>query len=215
MIIEGPFTNGINDEQIKEFLGESLKSLGEEFKLLFKKTEWAKDCLFEYNERALVGLLNNAIVRQGKQYRTIQEYHVYRREDQLIGRADLLVMHEDFDFLIEAKKWGYDGRDDYDMCELIREPKNQLLAYYKAEKQYFKEERTFLGIVIFEYVAGGKDNEKIKQAYRSEEDFEEGINFDVFYGSEKGGLMVYGHVFRATDLKHGGSWKSKKGDRLL
>jgi hypothetical protein len=59
--------------------------------------------LFEYNERVFVGLFNNAIVRQGKQYRTLQEYHVYKREEQLIGRADLLIMHDDFNLLIEAK----------------------------------------------------------------------------------------------------------------
>jgi hypothetical protein len=164
MIIRGPYINGISNNQIEAFLNESLKSLGEEFELLFQKTAWAEDCLFGYNERAFVGLLNNAIVRQGKQYRTLQEYHVYRREEQLIGRADLLVMNDDFDFVIEAKKWDYDGEDDHDMDALFRGPRSQLQAYYTAEKQYFKEERTFLGIVIFEYVAAGKDYEKMAKA---------------------------------------------------
>lgn len=192
MIIGKPYTEGVRYPQIRKLLSKSMKSLGDEIELLFQKTKWAKDYLFEYNERAFVGLFNNAIIRQGRQYRTFQEYHVYKKEEQLIGRADLLVMHDDFDFLIEAKKWTYDGKE-YNMEKLFRKPKAQIKTYYHAEKKYY-DKKTYLGVLIFEYVPE-KHFKEMKKEYGRESKHNEDIHFDALYAAEKDGVIIYGQVF--------------------
>ena len=199
MIVRGPYTEGVGYPQIKKLLDFALRSFGNEFDLFFNKAEWAKKCVFEYNERALVGLLNNAIIRHSDEYCTFQEYHVYERDQQVLGRADLLVVHNDFDLLFEAKKWEYDGREYADINGLFKEPREQLVKYYEAEKSYFRKGQTFLSVLIFEYVAEDYLKNLKKQYGGNKAVPEKGVDFDAFYATEHNGLMVYGHVFQPGD----------------
>jgi hypothetical protein len=200
MMVGKPYVASTLSPQIRKFLGSSLRGLDNEINQLFQRTKWAKKDLFEYNERALVGLLNNAIVRHDKGINTFEEYHVYKGNEKLIGRADLLVMHEDFDLLVEAKRWVYDGREceDKDCTSLFKRPMAQLQRYYKAEKNYFAKKHTFLGVLIFEYVSQ-KYIEKVRRQYDGQSEPEKGIDFDTVYLSENNGLMVYGQVFQTSE----------------
>jgi hypothetical protein len=189
------YTAGVLYPHIKKLFKFGLIKLGNEFDLLLQKTDWAKKGLFEYNERVLLGLFNNALVRPSDEYCTFQEYHVYKKEDQFLGRADLLISHKDFDILFEAKKWNYDDQDLNDVDSLFKEPRIQLIKYYEAEESYFNKKHSYLCVIIFEHVAE-KYFKKIKELYIKKSPLEKGLHFDCFFEIENNGLMVYGQVFQ-------------------
>ena len=65
----------------------------------FKETMVSNEELFEYNERAYIGFLNNAIVRgdEKMEYYTLQEYCVKNSRTRKGGRADFLIFDRKHD----------------------------------------------------------------------------------------------------------------------
>jgi hypothetical protein len=167
MMIGVPYVAEDLDPRIANLIHKSLPGLDNEFTQLIQKTDWAEQYLFEYSERALIGLFNNAIVRHNDDLSTFQEYQVYDEDEHFCGRADLLIMHNDFELLLEAKKWDYDGKEDENYARLFKERWSSLIAITK-QKEFFQEKQTFLGLLIFEYVSN-KYLEEVKNCMRKQE----------------------------------------------
>jgi hypothetical protein len=147
-----------HSKDIVEIIDKIIEDFCEELRLYYVKTGDKE--LFQFNEQAFVGLLNNAIVRNdtNKEIITIQEYCVKDRKDRKNGRVDLLMYNSDNKtcILFEAKhyytnekkdeKWS--AKDtDRDLEKIIE----QARSYYKSENDYYsdKEKDFFKGKIVY------------------------------------------------------------------
>lgn len=146
---------------------------------------------FILNEVALVSAFSNAIVRNDhyKNITCLQEYGVYNNKNQFQGRADLLIAHNEWNVLIEAKKWEVVDLDklynkevkyfiDGTIQKHLNDVKNNQLKYYaKAEKEYYKNKDTYLMVLVFEELIW-PENDSVY--LKDVEKYESSIN-DYFY----------------------------------
>jgi hypothetical protein len=117
--------------------------------------------LFEYNERAYIGFLNNAIVRgdEKKEYYTLQEYCVKNNRTRKRGRADFLILDTKSKeyYLIEAKqnftredtdkKWNESSIKKY-LHKIIK----QANKYIKADIDFFRGKKVYTCAMVFDSV---------------------------------------------------------------
>ena len=184
------------------FLDHTFMHLNEEFNLylkqdLYNKKKRMPDDIFRAEERTLLGLFSNAIVRTSKNYQTYQEYGIYDEgKGDFIGRADMFVLTPDFQILLEAKKWRSKTLEfsNRELSQLLADVWEQGLGYYDAEVKNLKE-KPYLMTLVFDWY-GLKDPEKdlgrIK-SYEIDKD-RDGINYYTAYQLDNNVLMVYGWI---------------------
>lgn len=195
---EPMFSKKLKNTEVKEFLTFSLSQLAKEFEKYQNiysdvENQDSENNLFKSEERSLLGLYNNAIVRKNKEYQTFQEYGTYN-EGEFLGRVDMFVFKKDFDLIIEAKKWKNEKEkmSSKEVRNCIEKAKTQLRKYYKSEKKTSLSGNPYIMVLIFEYV----DMRDKKPKYLSDYNIQshDGINFYTWYKTGNDGLMVYGWV---------------------
>jgi hypothetical protein len=153
----------------KKLIEIIINEIQKEFELYCQ--EFKSSDLFQFNERALVGLLVNSIIRNDVDNRfiIIQEFCVYNKHELSWGRADLFIFDSENDeyYLIEVKKppfikekadenWLDEDTEKYLKDTIL----GQAREYYEAEKKIYKKKTTYLGALVFEgvYFNIGREN---------------------------------------------------------
>jgi len=181
------------DREIKKFLKTVFEKLAIEFIQYHNIYPDSKDSiLFNSEESLLLGLFNNTIIRNFTEHQSAIEFGSYNN-NEFIGRSDLMVFAKDFELIVEAKKWIYDGKNNTasQMIEYIKDPKEQLLKYYHAERSNCNND-PYIMLLIFEYVNLKKYPDCKLKDYNIETS--DGINYYAAYEEGNSGLMVYGFV---------------------
>ena len=188
-----------------------LTDLDAEFYRFSNRLEWL-EYVAEYRERTLLGLFNNAVIRNSE-CGSLQEYHVYNGKIECVGRADLLITRGEHNLLIESKHETYNGYKlgTYDVDKMFDTALDQLKRYCESEQSYFDTANTNLAALQFEYIPNDK-LEKFRQnlsGYNFETMRSEKVHFYAHYQFDfpddklSKGLMIYGRLydFSGTALK--------------
>jgi hypothetical protein len=203
-------------EQIINLSGNSQKliemiisEIQYEFELYCQKLSSSSN-LFQFNERALVGLLVNSIIRNDVDNRFIilQEFCVYNKHELPWGRADLFIFDSENDeyYLFEVKKPPFikekadeDWEDEETEKYLIDTVLGQAREYYEAEKIFYKKKPTYLGALVFEGVYFDRDKEKYISNLVKYEPKTKDYFYTFFHSddSPKFGLAMYGLIKKA------------------
>ncbi len=191
------------DNTIKNLLTFLFEKLQIEFSEYLEKINSTE--LFNYNERALLGFVINSLIRNDNRYKyiPIQEFSVYNKNNESVGRADLLVCDTNTNnyYLIESKrnmitetfdnKWTDKSTPDY-----LKKIIGQVQKYYKAEEDFYKKKKTYLIVLVFDYIYPIKDlNQYLKKVNSYQSKLKN--YFYTFFYSDKikdNGLSVYGLV---------------------
>ena len=201
---------------------EFFKSINNKLQIEFEKTitayKDAEQYLFNYGERALLGIYVNALIRGDEMYNfiTLQEYRVEDKDNTC--RCDLLVSKrskaENMDIIFEAKKCTY-SKKEYDESQqkitkgYIEDCYTQGEKYFESEKEYFLYD-TYIIVLIFDSIhvdncSLNLDKFKFNQAIEKLKNYnpnnqKDDIDFySFFYIEEISGLQVYGSVKKVLE----------------
>lgn len=166
--------------------------------------------VFAQNERAWVGILNNAIIRafpDGSS--TLQEFCVYD-EHKFVGRADFLAHlnfgKQDKYLLFEAKQYEelssesmHDDADQY-----LNSIALQAKKYLIAEDEYYKERDTYVIPIVFAWLRRSDVLAKAHEYFISDQKDDKSTDFCFFYyatqqGTENG-AWCYGKIIPLSQL---------------
>lgn len=184
------------DADLVKFLDYSLNQLTNEFILYHRMIPKYED-IFCAEERTLLGLYSNAIVRNSEEYQTYQEYGVYgkvkKNPKKFHGRADMYVITPEFNILIEGKKW---NSNNLEMGN--RKLKNELETAWEQAKDYYKAEKylklyPYLMSIVFDYFKSNPATINDVLNY-DVENTRDGIDYYSIFQHEHDVLMVYGRV---------------------
>lgn len=149
-------------EDINIIIDSIIKNFLSEIKLYFDKIRDLE--LFQFNERAFTGFLNNAIIRgnnSDEQIITIQEYCIKNKNKHKSGRPDLLYYDYNTNkcILFEAKqnytsekkdeKWNKLDTDKY-LDKIIDQAENYY--NYPEEKEFYSDKLVYLCAIVFDSV---------------------------------------------------------------
>lgn len=201
------------NEEVKSFLSKTLDAFGRELNIVAESMYRYPDTqkgidnkegvndVFALIERSYVGLYNNAIIRSFSQDSTLQEFSVYKRQeetdtDKSIGRADFLVRHLTetgyINLLFEAKAWQSNWKkySAEQTREYYKKLYDQAFTYFEAEKLFYTGD-TYIITISFDWIRKSSLLDKIV-----EEKYEDDgcTHFYYIYHTGEAGLMVYGNV---------------------
>ncbi|MCU0460530.1 MAG: hypothetical protein MUF36_00735 [Bacteroidales bacterium] len=175
------------------FLTDEIERLSSTF---FSK--YRPENVFALNERAWVGVLNNAILKAFPENSwTLQEFSIYNSENAHKGRADLLVLWEynglKYNLLFEAKHQGkatikHLFEDTGSSFEKIKE---QAMGYYMEEIRYYNY-KTFIVPIGFEWIRKPEVLSKAKKYFKQPD---ESTDFCYLYHDNNNGMWVYGKIY--------------------
>jgi hypothetical protein len=164
--------------------------------------------VFALNERAWVGVLNNAIIKAFPENSwTLQEFSIYNSENTHIGRADLLVLWEynglKYNLLFEAKHHGeatikhlFDNTGPS-----FKNIKDQAMRYYEEEIKNYKY-NTYIVPVGFEWIRKPVVLEKAKEYFKNTVNMEDiSTDFCYLYHDNNNGMWVYGKFYLTDSEK--------------
>jgi hypothetical protein len=201
MITHIPNINAIVDPSVSELITSWVGLFQAEMNAYYKITN--DITLFRYNERALLGFFINSLIRDDKEYNyiPIHEYSVYNGGGA-IGRADLLIISEHANYLIECKRnISSEKREkEYDKFETYKYligVLSQAKKYYYAENEFFNKikKSTFLIALVFDTVRFKEKKTYLAKIHELKFDIEN--YFHVFFYSdyvENDGLSMYGLI---------------------
>lgn len=195
---------------IEEFLEQTFKQFQDELILLRKTIYNYKDhhFVFALNERAWVGVFNNAIIKAFPDSSvTLQEYCVYDPQ-KAVGRADLLVhwmnnSNDEFYLLFEAKRYVESDMtsvlvEDEEYFKLI---KSQGHKYFEAETEYYKNKIVYIIPISFGCIRNSAILEKAKTYFDPTQVITERVtDFCTLYFDGDFGVWVYGKVYDTKQL---------------
>lgn len=155
-----------------------------------------EDDLFHLIERSWVGILNNALVRGGKDVVTLQEFTVWDSKGKSAGRCDLLFSWGDLDVMVEAKSAEFKPKSWRKPSKGFYNKTFSKLSdvYFGSEAQYYN--RTTFGIVLyFEWIRETGDllnqAEQVMNVWDPLTDPD--THFLALYKGHRRGLFVYGY----------------------
>jgi hypothetical protein len=190
------------DKALFDFLDQTFTNLNEEFNLYLTRDFYydntkIRDDISCAEERTLLGLFSNAIVRGSEENITYQEYGVYKKQDY-IGRADMFVSTPYFQIIIEAKKWSstflkYSPRELSDFLGKIWE---QGKRYYEPELSTLRK-RPYLMTMVFEF--NNYEVSRFHETLSSIREYDidiarDGVNYLTAYELDNNILMIYGWI---------------------
>ena len=182
-----------------DFLDRTCINLNEEFRLyleqdLYKEKEKVIDDIFRAEERTLLGLFSNAIVRGSTKNQTYQEYGVLKKE-KYIGRADMFVMTPNFQIVVEAKKWRSSTLkfSHRQLSDLLGQVWEQGLKYYNGETSNLKE-KPYLMTLVFDWYEMKNDSDLSEILDYPIDNTRDGVNYFTAYQQGNNILMVYGWI---------------------
>jgi len=155
-----------NQRKLLEMIFRNLKIEFDYYLEYFTKDEKSVPIeeLYEYNERAYIGFLNNAMVRGdiSLNYYTLQEYCVKNNKTRKSGRADFLILdinNREY-YLIEAKQRYTTENADIESekknpngtREYLNEILGQAESYIHADREFFENKNLFSCALVFESV---------------------------------------------------------------
>ena len=180
----------VSDPKLNSFLKKSFTALNKEFSLYLNYFPNAQD-IFKAEERTLLGLWNNSIVRSFEDAQTYQEYGSYI-DNKFVGRADLFVMVGDLKILVEAKK---ENAKIYEYS--IKKYREELGKYWKQAKKYYREIKKMkpylMTLVFWPYKPKNSDELDLIKKYNVDEHIE-GIFYYTAYLHDDDVLMIYGRI---------------------
>jgi len=197
----------IENQDLVDFLKQTFENLTCEFELYLTNIPEPED-IFNAGERTLLGLFNNAIVRNSEDCQTYQEYSVVKKGEGSVGRADMFVITPKFNILIEAKKWESKTLDfsSRKLSRLLTDVWEQGRAYYNAEITKLEVNPYLMTLVFDWYRRKRSDDTSLITEYEIEKR-RDGIHYySVYYlshleQSDKNKmeifddyLMVYGKI---------------------
>ncbi len=159
-----------------------------------------EDSVFDLNERAWVGLFNNALINAFKtKITTLQEYSVYLSNKKSTGRADLVVRwkneKKEISILFEAKRSG-----DINNIKKLKEEENysvpikQAKRYYDTDINYFRNHEVYIVSIFFGRIKNNKKESVLNEAKKI---YTEDCDFcALYYQGENDGAWVYGRIER-------------------
>jgi len=147
--------------------------------------------IFEENERTLLGLFNNAIIRNNDSFQTLQEYGVYDKKNSSKGRADLYIAGPKISILIEAKKWVSNKIECKELSEYMKKVWKQLKKYYNSDC-CFNELKPYKMTLVFDYLNENPKN--IDELDYDVNNNKDGINYYIVYKHKEKYLMIYGKI---------------------
>jgi len=148
-----------NQKILIEMIIENLK---QEFETYFKY--FNDNTLFEFNERALLGFVNNAIIRNdsSNKYYTIQEYCLKDKKTKRTIRADFLIYDNENKeyYLIEAKQnytteksdKKYESSNEKRTKYYLKKVLKQANKYYKSDNVLVNKDNVYTCVLAFDSV---------------------------------------------------------------
>ncbi len=201
------FSEEFLTHELCEFFNETFKLFGEEMQRLSDTIYSYKDStrdLFALNERAWLGVLNNAILRAYEEVTSLQEFSVYDSRG-FVGRADLLVSWKNkkgksFHILFEAKQYEETNKKYMleDTKNYFLSLKNQALRYYNAEISYYSE-TTFIVPIAFGWIREQDLLNVANEYLYSKAKNDKTTDFCSLYSKENHGVWIYGKVYSAKE----------------
>lgn len=198
------------EKTFEEFEKELIQLRNTIYGFNYEKPEY----IFALNERAWLGVFNNAIIRAFPSCATLQEYGVYK-EKKYVGRADFLVYWKDSDsefyLLFEAKQYTEKSIKNLlnDSETDFAKVRDQGMKYIIAEPNYYKsKENVYVIPLFFGWMQGAKKVERAKQYFN--DDFDKDSHLTDFcnlyfentaqepneVADEKiNGMWVYGKIY--------------------
>ena len=156
------------------------------------EAEPSSDRVFELFERTYIGILSNAIVRflNGP---TIQEFAVWKDEEKLEGRCDMLFGWRDKHIILEAKAWTFEANwKNYDNEIFYKPILDQVRSYYKAHPQRYIQETHLMAIGFERAYTNSMSQAKEELKKWNSNRKEPSTDFLAFYKGNKQGLFMYG-----------------------
>jgi len=161
--------------------------------------------IFALNERAWIGVFNNAIIRTfHNSSDTLQEFSVYNRKRKFIGRADFLVRWEDemvkkeYYMIFEAKQ--YEEKNLSNMLDdsgaYLNSIKKQGQRYYNAESTYYNNKKVFIIPIVFGWIRKPGYLDKAKEYFDNENRKDTSSDFCFLYFEGNVGAWIFGKIFR-------------------
>jgi len=197
--------------ELKEFIEKTLNKVKEELTILRKTIYNYKEhhYLFALNERAWVGIINNAIIKAfPKNSSTLQEFSVTNQKG-FVGRADFLVCWKnktgkEYYLLFEAKQYEEkniskiydDPKDDY--CRVF----DQAQKYYEAEFSYYKSKKVYIIPIFIGWIRSNpKLLQKAKEYFTIKEKTDKSTDFCCLYYEGDYGTWIYGKICLPKTVK--------------
>ena len=187
---------------IVDIIDKIIKDFRKELQLYYEKTHDHE--LFQFNEQAFVGLLNNSIVRidSDNNITTIQEYCVKERKTGKTGRVDLLMYNseEKTCIIFEAKHYYTDEKKDEkwsvkDTDRDLEEIIEQVNRYYKAEKDFYKDKTVYLCAIVFDSVLKFKTTIEDYLKLKDFDDLGNYYSYTLYEENELSDVLnIYGRV---------------------
>jgi uracil-DNA glycosylase len=162
--------------------------------------ENAEKDLFNQNESTYCGMWVQAMRESFPPCVPILEVAVYDADEMSIGRIDCLAQiildGQTTNFIIEAKQWPYDGKEDdpqfNETEKLFKRISDQANAYYEAEKEYYSNYPTYLMTVVFEYLS----KPEYVQEMQKSDNWDPYTHYFKLFHTGACGMMVYGNISR-------------------
>ncbi|MBN8835599.1 MAG: hypothetical protein BGO53_02225 [Sphingobacteriales bacterium 39-19] len=163
--------------------------------------------VFALNERAWVGVLNNAIIKAYPNTAvTLQEYGVYSPSN-FVGRADFLVHWVDkngkeFHLLFEAKQYeelGFATMLD-DTEEYLNSIKVQGQKYFDAETIYYKDKTVYVIPIAFGWIRKQGFLSEAKKYFEEGEKKDKATDFCSLFFEGEIGVWVYGKIYDTKQI---------------
>lgn len=189
---------------IREFLENTFKHFNKELSRLRETIYNYKEhhYVFALNERAWVGVFNNAIIKAFPNTSvTLQEYGVYSPSN-FVGRADFLVHWTDnngkeFHLLFEAKQYeelSFNTMLD-DTEEYLNSIKVQGQKYFDAETIYYQDKTVYVIPIAFGWIRKAGFLNEAKKYFEGGEKKDKATDFCSLFFEGEFGVWVYGKIY--------------------
>lgn len=160
--------------------------------------------IFALNERAWVGVFNNAVLRAFPDSAvTLQEFGVYNKRN-FVGRADYLVCLKDkcgmpICLLFEVKQYEetIQAKILADTRGYLDSVKEQGQKYFDAEKEYYKDKRVLVIPMAFGWIRKPGYLLEAKKYFDDAEMKNRSVDFCSLYFEGEFGAWVYGKIYDA------------------
>jgi pyruvate/2-oxoacid:ferredoxin oxidoreductase alpha subunit len=180
------------------FVKKTLCSLSNEISLmslsLYDHKEYKN--VFELNERAWVGALNNTIIKTfpEKKIASLQEFAVYKK-GKYEGRADLLISYNNEIFLFEAKRY-YEQKENMfdDSASYLNKIRKQAERYLTAGKVFYEKKKVSIVSIAFGILKENTINEA-KKYFKEYLKNDSSVDFCALYHQKNYGVWVYGKIY--------------------
>ena len=158
--------------------------------------------LFALNERAWLGVFNNAIINAFPESAvTLQEFSVYN-EGKFVGRADFLVHWKagngkEFYLLFEAKQYEETSRSKIlnDTWDDLNKIKLQAQKYFDAEISYYEGKTVYIIPIAFGWIKKEGFLDEAKKYFLKGQQKDQTSDFCALFYENEVGMWIYGKIF--------------------